>query len=487
MAKEEKNKNITEEKAESSSDYEFLREQIKDRPINRRKLLRRMLMTAGYAIVFGAIACGVFVLLLRSANKRNENESETVLTRVELPTVEQMEEELPAVEVTVEDGENLQINQAGEENEKPQNTEIPPEETVIVEKPIEEMTEVEEEPPVEIVEIHEVPMEIELSDYQLLYQKLNALAKEVGKSMVTITYISDNTDWLDDSNWYKNHASGMILGDNGQELLVLAMQPSGMDNAIVRATFPDGTSVNAMLKQLDKDTSLAVYGIKLRTISKQTLDSVTPVTLGNSTSASVQGSAVVAVGSPLGNPSVCYGAITSKESRVQKVDATYQILTTDIYGSVYSGGILVNTKGQVVGIICNDHKADGMENLIYAYGITGIRKLLENLSNGANPAYLGIVAGPVSEEAMEALSMPAGVYVIKTEMNSPAMAVGIAAGDIITAIGDTSVSSPSEYMSALALIEPGQPVSVTFMRLGGGEYRETKVSVETQGKYETIE
>ena len=52
-----------EKKSAQATDYDFIREQIKERPVNRKKIFRRMLFTAGMAVLFATIACITFLLL----------------------------------------------------------------------------------------------------------------------------------------------------------------------------------------------------------------------------------------------------------------------------------------------------------------------------------------------------------------------------------------------------------------------------------------
>lgn len=478
-------KEIEKKTAKQADDYSFIREQIKVRPINRRKFIRRMAITAGSALLFGVIACAAFFLLEPIFNKNNNSANNAPLTRVELPEIEIPEDTLPVVEVSDEDSEDLHIISTAEENTQ----QIPPiseEETIIVETPIEELTEGSSESST-VVEVQEVVQELELSDYQLLYQKLSALSYEVGKSIVTVTYISDDTDWLNAENWADNHAKGIILGDNGRDMLILALQPGGIQKEEIRITFSDGSAVTASLQVIDKDTSLAVYAVPLNKISVTTKGEVVPITLGNSKTYTTLGSAVVAVGSPLGKESVAYGAITSMNGSIQYADASYQMLTTDIFGSVKAGGFLINTRGQLIGIITPSGHESGMEHLIYAYGISSVRKLMENLSNGTNTAYLGIVPGPIVEEAKEALGIPSGAFVKKTEMNSPAMAVGIAAGDIIVAIGESTITSQTEYLTTVEKLLPGEETTIKFLRYSNGDYRETTVTITVQGKYVAVD
>ncbi len=186
----------------------------------------------------------------------------------------------------------------------------------------------------------------------------------------------------------------------------------------------------------------------------------------------------MAVGCPLGNASSCYGIVTSAGTTVGVRDAAYQLLTTDMQGDKNASGVIVNLRGQVVGILCHGHEADGLENLLCAYGVSGIRRLIEDLSNEAERPYMGLYVSDVAAEAVKELGLPEGVFVEQVEMDSPAMAGGLAKGDLIQKVGDTAVKTVSDYMTALHLQEAGTEVKITYARLSGIEYRNMTVNVE---------
>ena len=71
--------------ADQASDYEFIREQIKERPVNRKKILRRTLFTAGMAVLFATIACLTFLLLEPVFSKLLSSDEESELKVVSLP------------------------------------------------------------------------------------------------------------------------------------------------------------------------------------------------------------------------------------------------------------------------------------------------------------------------------------------------------------------------------------------------------------------
>jgi serine protease Do len=114
------------------------------------------------------------------------------------------------------------------------------------------------------------------------------------------------------------------------------------------------------------------------------------------------------------------------------------------------------------------HHSD-LPNHICAIGITELKSLLEDLSNGRNRAYLGIHGTTIPSDVAESLGVPAGAYITKTEMNSPAMMAGIQSGDIVTAIGHEEVSAYEPLIAKLSTYSPDDVVTLSIMRQGPTE------------------
>jgi len=474
-----------EQTQKETSDYDFIREQIRERPVNRKKLLRRFALTAGMALVFGIVACLSFLILEPKLSKWLSGDEDMELKVVELPEHTEEEEvyqpqiiqeedepeqlviETPIDQMSLTDEDMVSANQAEETvsgNEPPEPT-LPP---------------VQEESKPQIV-YEQVPLELE--DYRQLYRKLYALSKEVSKSLVTVTAEPESTDWLDSTDTSAYQTVGLIVGENGYELLILAdtLKLEGAENINVR--FSDGARGKLSSKAADKDTGLGIYGIKLSDLPAATKELVTAATLGSSYASSILGNAVMAVGSPLGSSSICYGAVTSASKLISMRDASYQLLTTDIYGSDDASGVIVNIRGQVTGFICQRHNDPGMENMIYAYGISSIRKLIENLSNGKERAWLGLEIGEIGAETAQDMNIPQGVYIRQIEMDSPALAAGLAKGDIIQKMGDVPINSVNDYMNVLQSMDPGTEVKISYSRPADTEYRSMEIEI-TLGKRE---
>lgn len=447
MSEQEKGTNTTgEEPVKEQAQYtlsvqkEFMREKIKQKPVNKKKLLRRTVITAVMAVVFGLVACFTFLVL------------EPVISNRLYPEEEPSEVVFPEETLTEEmKPEDMLVN---EEDEEAQTSE--PVDMEMVDEQIEEL-------------LSKVDLEFTLEDYQSLYEELRALTQEVGRAVVTVAGVTSDVDWF--NNIYENvaSASGVIVADNGKAMLILvsAGNLNGADS--IEVTFCDQTQVEAELVQKDPNTGLAILSVPLSAIGKETMDMIAIAQLGSSNVASLLGAPVIALGSPLGTGgSISYGVVTSTGTAIDLPDSAYKRITTDIYGSRNATGILVNLKGMVIGIIDNVNAGNDMANLLTAFGITELKSTIEQMSNNKERAYLGVHGADVPKRAVEdtELDMPAGTYIREIEIDSPAMAAGIQSGDVVTKIGSTEIATYNELLGILQSAKPEDVLTITLMRQG---------------------
>ena len=226
------------------------------------------------------------------------------------------------------------------------------------------------------------------------------------------------------------------------------------------------------------NTKLAVLSVALDELG-DAAESVKAADLtASSSNRGIIGKPVIAIGSPLGNgDSVCYGVVTSNSNSLNAADSCYKILTTDIYGSQNASGVLINVRGQVLGMIDNSHNSEDMKNLISALGISELRRVVERMSNGREQAYLGTYGMDVTQDANASLGVPFGAYIMEIAMDSPAMTAGIQSGDVITAIGEKAINTYGDLVSVLMELKPDDTVTITLMRQGPEEYVPMEVEV----------
>lgn len=428
-------------KEQHDSDYSFLQEKIKERPINRKKLIRTSLNTAVFAVVFGLVACFVFILLEPVIGRILNPPKEEPKQQIVLPAEE--DEMLP--EDMVQDEEELSGAQT-------------PSETVTSEAP-------------EAVELH-------VADYQKLYDKMRVIAYEAARSHVKVTAVREGTDWFQNRLESTNETSGMLVADNGVEILILCNQPTVAGASEIVVTFCNDYKANATLKKSDRNTGLAIVAVRLDEVNEKTKNEIKYARLGSSAATSIVGDLVIAIGSPLGyTDSLCYGMITSNRNPISMVDANYTLITTDIYGSRNASGMLVNTLGQVIGIIRQDYNAVEMRNQISAIGITELKRLIEDLSNERETPFLGLHVTDVTTEAQNSLGVPDGAFITEVVLMSPAMEHGLRKGDVITAMNGTTISSVVEYNAEMHNYAPQEEIRVTIMRQDVKGYQEMDIKV----------
>jgi serine protease Do len=438
-------KNTETEAAKEEAEYtpseqsDFLREKIKQKPVNKKKLLRRTLITVAMAVVFGLVACLTFLILEPVISNRLNPEEEA--QEVQFPE-ETVTEEMKPEDMLVEEQEETEQEQAELEDEQ-------------IEELLSQVT-------------------FSLDDYQTLYSELSKLAEDVSRTVVTVTGVTSDVDWFD--NIYENmaSASGVIVANNGKSILVLVSESalSGADSIVV--TFCDQTQAEAQIVQRDETLGLAILSVPLLTIGEETMDVIDIASLGSSNAGNLPGTPVIALGSPTGTSgSVCYGNITSAGTVIDQVDSAYKLITTDIYGSRSATGVIVNLKGMVIGIIGGGSTASDMPNLLTAYGISELKKTIEKMSNDQDRAYLGIHGADVTPEAIRAYDIPAGAYIKEIEMDSPAMTAGIQSGDVITQVNGMPITLYNELLNVLYNASPDDEMTLTLVRQG----REMKVEV----------
>ncbi len=428
-----------------NQETDFMKETIKQRPLNRRKLIRRTLVTAAMAMIFGLVACLTFLLL------------EPVISNKLYP------EEEPSTVVLLEETT---------------------EEEILPEDMIADESQMNPEPtPQRILEDEQIAqvlseMKLDIEDYSSLYSALSDVAREAQKSMVTVMGITSDVDWF--NNVYENEGavSGVIMADNGRELLILANYNAIKDAEMLKIRFRDGKEYEASLKKRDPNTNLAILSVSKSGIERETLEAVTTAKLGSSAGSNLAGDPVIAVGQPMGAAdSLCYGFITSSGSIIDLPDSRYRWITTDIYGSVNATGVLVNLKGQIIGIIDTAHNSSDTENLIGAIGITDLKKIIECMSNDKDVPYLGIHGADVTAEINEELGVPYGAYIMEIDMDSPAMSAGIQSGDVIVGVGELKISTYQELINCLIDSEREQTLSIKLLRQGPEDYTEMELEV----------
>ena len=409
-------------------EFAFIKEKIKDKPVSKRQVLSKVAVLLVSAVAFGLIACLVFTLVQPYMQEWLYPEEKPVVT-------------IPKDELEPE-----------------------------TEREPEKYSETENAAPVYITETQE----LETTDYQKLQNKIYAIGEEQNKSIVTVTGVKSDMDWFNTPYESSGQASGVVIANNGQELLILTEKKVITDAQAIHVTFVDGAIVNAVLKQYDGNTGVAVLSVALSDIPDATLGAIKTAVLGNSYAVQ-PGTVVIALGSPLGaNFSILTGDITATGNSVSTLDATYHVLNTDIVGNSSGSGVLINLNGEIVGLIMQGYSSGSDTNTLTAVSISELKEVIEKLSNNQSIPYLGAKLSTVTDEISESYDLPKGVYVKSVEMDSPAMNAGLQSGDVIVELNGAEITNVSDYTEKLLSLSPNTNVSIAVKRQGTDGY--TKIT-----------
>ena len=289
-------------------------------------------------------------------------------------------------------------------------------------------------------------------------------------------------DWFNNPYQSEGSTAGVIIANNNRELLILSRK-SPLDGAeTIRIRFYNNVSADAVMKQYDKNTDLAVLAVDLKYIGGNTLQQIVVATLGSSVShgtSGITGTPVIAVGNLFGyKDTVCYGIVTSNGNVVSMADNEYKLITTDIYAGTSPSGILVNMDREVIGIIDNSHNHDDTRNLLSAIGITELKETIAKLSNGEPIPYLGIYAQDIDARIRNEQGLPQGAYIFDIDMDSPAMLKGIQKGDIVVRVGVQEIRSAADYMNALRNVPTDRSIIIVVQRASMNAYEEMQFTIQ---------
>jgi len=294
-----------------------------------------------------------------------------------------------------------------------------------------------------------------------LLKDLQNKAKENSSSIVYISgqrKIEKNTEIM--------KTAGVILADNGSQILILSQTLSDKELKNVRITFADGKDYAAKVKMKDNNIGIVICSVDKENLKDETLKQMKIVTLGNSLLAK-PGDPIFMIGkSGQDALQVSYGFVASSEEKLEIADGNVELLRVDVAGAAFDEGVLFNQNGEMTGLV-NKSVSDN-KMLVTALSISDIKNELERMSNGKGVPYTGIRGVSLPEE-VETEGLSEGIWVKEIDTDSPAMGAGIQPGDVITQVGETKVSNMDEYRNALLKSSVKDVITVAGLRKGADD------------------
>ena len=277
--------------------------------------------------------------------------------------------------------------------------------------------------------------------------------------------------------------SGIILSDDGYILTnnhVVSSSDSSsyyqvsQANKITVTLYNDTTEYEAKVIGTDSQTDLAVIKIDKT--------GLTAAELGNSSDI-VVGEFAMAIGNPLGmQSSVTSGIISAVDREITSEDGTeYNLIQTDAaINSGNSGGALVNSLGQVIGINTLKLEGTSVEGMGFAIPIDSAKPIFEQLISDGKVArpYIGLSGRDLDEKTAKANNLVEGVYVVSVEAFSGAEKAGIKAGDVIIQIDGKDIKTMDELNEIKNTHKIGDEITLKINR--NGKEMDVKVTLQEQ-------
>lgn len=290
-----------------------------------------------------------------------------------------------------------------------------------------------------------------------------AIAEKVTPSVVGVkTFGTAYTYWGQRiPNQELGSGSGIIYSEDGY---IITNYHVIEDATSVMITLSDGTEYDARIIGSDSSSDLAV--LKVEAANLPAAD------FGDSAALQI-GELVVAIGNPLGYENTVTDGIVSGLNRqlTDYIDSATLIQTNATINSGNSGGALVNSKGEVVGINSAKLVASNAEGMGFALSINEVKPIVEEIISKGHVSrpYLGVSINSqyqVDADTAERYEIPMGIQIAEVVKGAPADRAGLQAGDIIYKVNDTLIQSFEDLSDIIDDSQVGDQLRILANRNG---------------------
>ncbi|NLO10471.1 MAG: serine protease [Clostridiales bacterium] len=464
-----------------NKEFEFIKEQVLPKRSKKfRKWFLPFLMTIVMAIIFGLVAALTFCIaeprLYKLLHKDEPNPFVIPTPRPTETDNDDIDDQDPednpdndGGEVIVDDDDDGQVPEGNIDNPNGQTGQSPNGQ---------EGQDPTVEPNPTIIE----KIDADIDDYITMYNDIKRLSDEVGMSILTISSIIDSKDWFGNPIEKRIYTTGVVVGNDGKNIMLLVSLDRVKDASSIKIEINETTFIDAILHDYESELNLAIVTINTADIPIKLLGNIAVARIGESYTLAV-GSPLIAMGSPNGYPeSIDMGIVTSKGSIISITDYELDLFNTNIAFNKESDGILINYKGEVVGLITRTLKKDLNKDLSTVLGISKVKSYIDRMVSQTPRIYCGVVAENLPQEAMADYNVTRGVYIYEVKKDSPAFNAGLMSGDIILNVGDRIVSNMNNFYSAISEQEPGTQVTFKVKRTSSTSDKEIEIDVVLEDK-----
>ena len=281
--------------------------------------------------------------------------------------------------------------------------------------------------------------------------------------------------------------SGVIVASSSDEIFILTNYHVVEGASELSVKFIDDESLDAKIKGVSERYDIAVVSVKKSDMKKSTLEKIKVATLGSSDNLKV-GNGIIAIGNALGyGQSVTTGVVSALKREVKTDESSQEMIQIDaaINGG-NSGGALLNSKGEVVGINTAKYSSNSMsssasvEGMGFAIPISDVENIIKDLINGKDDEgalTIGIEGYMTNSNEIMSYGMPTGFYVSAITKGGNAEKSDLDIGNIITEIDGNKVTSLNVIKKVLDKKEKGDKVTLKVKYPSRNEYKEKEIVI----------
>lgn len=458
-----------------NKEFEFIKEQVLTKKRKKfKKWLIPFFMTILMAVIFGMVAAVTFCLAEPKLYKilHKDVSPSAIPNPVQNNNVDFTEAEENNNINTEEPNDNHDPEPGGlqgEEDEK--KNQVNQDEETQDGQADNETTEDELQP----VVVEKIDADID--DYLKMFDEIRNLTTETGKAIKTVSCTMAGKDWFGDPIEKRIYTSGVIIENTGTQIMLLVSLDRVKDASNISIEITDNISVNAVLYDYETDLNLAVLSVNVVDIPPKYLGDIEVANLGESFTLTV-GSPIIAMGNPNGyTSSIDMGIVTSKGSTVSITDNEVELFNTNMTFNNESDGVIVNLKGEIIGLITRTLKNDLDKDLNTVIGISKIKTYIEKMIKQAPRVYCGVIAENLPQTAMKEYNVNNGIYIYEVVKDSPAFKAGLMSGDIIMYIDNRNIYNMNNFFGTISEFEPGTETIFKIKRTSGSEDKELDLKV----------
>ena len=281
--------------------------------------------------------------------------------------------------------------------------------------------------------------------------------------------------------------SGVIVSENDDEIFILTNYHVVENSSELSVKFIDDKSYDATIKGVSERKDIAIVSVSKKSLETDTLKQIKIATIGNSNELKV-GNGIIAIGNALGyGQSVTTGVVSALNREVTTDEYTQDMIQIDaaINGG-NSGGALLNSKGEVVGINSVKYSSSGssstasVEGMGFAIPISDVEEIIKTLIKGENDTSgvtLGIEGYMTTSSNVINYRLPEGLYVASITTDGNADKSELVIGNIITEIDNNKVTSLETIKKILNKKNKGDTVTLKVKYASRNEYKEKEITI----------